>query len=80
MNVGFYYMANACGRLVGTVLSGALYQLGGLTWCLWASVLFVLVAGTLSRLLPNPGRTTGSGSSHAEAASEALTTPTSGPG
>jgi MFS family permease len=79
MNVGFYYMANACGRLVGTVLSGALYQLGGLTWCLWASVLFVLAAGTLSRLLPNSGRTTGNGSSHADAASEALTTPTSGP-
>ena len=27
MNVGFYYMANAGGRLVGTVLSGLLYQL-----------------------------------------------------
>jgi MFS family permease len=80
MNVGFYYMANACGRLVGTVLSGALYQLGGLTWCLWASVIFVLAAGTLSRLLPSPDRTTGSGSAHADAASEALTTPTSGPG
>jgi MFS family permease len=80
MNVGFYYMANACGRLVGTVLSGALYQLGGLTWCLWASVLFVLAAGTLSRLLPSSGRTTGNGISHADAASEALTTPTSGPG
>ena len=26
MNVGFYYMANAGGRLTGTVLSGALYQ------------------------------------------------------
>jgi MFS family permease len=80
MNVGFYYMANACGRLVGTVLSGALYQLGGLTWCLWASVIFVLAAGTLSRLLPSPDRATGSGSAHADAASEALTTPTSGPG
>ena len=29
MNVGFYYMANAAGRLAGTVLSGALYQCGG---------------------------------------------------
>ncbi len=26
MNVGFYYMANACGRLAGTVLSGLLYE------------------------------------------------------
>lgn len=53
MNVGFYYMANACGRLAGTVLSGALYQWQGLEACLWASVLFVLAAGLLSRLLPD---------------------------
>jgi len=80
MNVGFYYMANACGRLLGTVLSGALYQLGGLTWCLWASVLFVLAAGTLSRLLPGPGRATGTGSAPVGADPDALTTPTSGSG
>lgn len=53
MNVGFYYMANAAGRLTGTVLSGALYQWRGLEACLWASVVFVLVAGVLSRLLPD---------------------------
>jgi MFS family permease len=59
MNVGFYYMANAGGRLAGTVLSGLLYQIGlqsgptnGLIACLWASVAFVLVAGVLSLLLP----------------------------
>jgi len=59
MNVGFYYMANAMGRLAGTVLSGLLYQLGlqagpsgGLVACLWASVAFVLAAGGLSLLLP----------------------------
>ena len=59
MNVGFYYMANAAGRLAGTVLSGALYQWGvhsgpnnGLVACLWASTAFVLVAGLLSLLLP----------------------------
>jgi hypothetical protein len=59
MNVGFYYMANAMGRLAGTVLSGLLYQLGlawgasgGLVACLWASAAFVLVAGGLSLLLP----------------------------
>jgi hypothetical protein len=34
MDVGFYYMANAMGRLVGTVLSGFTYQLGGLPLCL----------------------------------------------
>lgn len=53
MNVGFYYMANAAGRLIGTLLSGLLYQWQGLTACLWASVAFVLLAGLLSLLLPN---------------------------
>jgi hypothetical protein len=52
MNVGFYYMANAGGRLIGTVLSGLLYQSYGLVGCLWASVGFVLAAGLLSLLLP----------------------------
>jgi len=52
MNVGFYYMANAAGRLAGTVLSGLLYQWQGLEACLWASVAFVLAAGGLSLLLP----------------------------
>jgi MFS family permease len=56
MNVGFYYMANAFGRLAGTILSGALYQWQGLQACLWASVAFVLAAALLSRLLPStPG-------------------------
>ncbi len=54
MNVGFYYMANAFGRLIGTVLSGALYQWQGLQACLWASAAFVLAAGVISRLLPAP--------------------------
>jgi predicted MFS family arabinose efflux permease len=53
MNVGFYYMANAGGRLAGTVLSGALYVWQGLEACLWASAIFVLAAGLLSRLLPD---------------------------
>ena len=52
MNVGFYYMANAGGRLAGTVLSGLLYQAAGLVACLWASAIFVLAAGALSLLLP----------------------------
>jgi predicted MFS family arabinose efflux permease len=55
MNVGFYYMANAGGRLAGTLLSGALYQWQGLDACLWASVILVLGAGTLSLLLPRVG-------------------------
>ena len=51
-DVGFYYMANAGGRLVGTLLSGVLYQVAGLTGCLWASVAFVVAAGACSLLLP----------------------------
>src|ERR1017187_906518 len=52
MTVGFYYMANACGRLAGTVLSGLLYQWHGLAACLWASAGFLVAAGLLSLLLP----------------------------
>ncbi|MBF0310407.1 MAG: organoarsenical effux MFS transporter ArsJ [Magnetococcales bacterium] len=55
MNVGFYYSANAAGRLVGTLLSGWAYQTQGLTGCLWWSTGFVLAAALLSILLP--GRT-----------------------
>jgi predicted MFS family arabinose efflux permease len=53
LNVGFYYMANAGGRLAGTVLSGLLFQVYGLIGCLWASVAFVLAAGLLARWLPH---------------------------
>ncbi len=52
MGVGFYYMANALGRLSGTVLSGAVYQVWGLVGCLWFAVIFVLGAGLISILLP----------------------------
>jgi predicted MFS family arabinose efflux permease len=52
MNVGFYYMANAGGRLVGTLLSGALYQLGGIAACLWGTVAFAAATAGISTLLP----------------------------
>ncbi len=52
MNVGFYYMANAGGRLTGTMLSGWIYQTQGLIGCLWWSVGFLLLAALLSRRLP----------------------------
>ena len=52
MSVGFYYMANACGRLAGTVLSGILYFYLGLVGCLWACVGFTLATGLLSCFLP----------------------------
>jgi MFS family permease len=52
LSVGFYYMANAAGRLVGTVLSGALFQAAGegtdgLLLCLAGSLVFVLVSAAL---------------------------------
>ena len=52
MNVGFYYMANAGGRLAGTLLSGWAYQTHGLEGCLWWSAGFVLAAALLSFGLP----------------------------
>ncbi|MCU7842153.1 MAG: organoarsenical effux MFS transporter ArsJ [Candidatus Thiodiazotropha sp. (ex Troendleina suluensis)] len=52
MNVGFYYMANAGGRLIGTILSGLIYQFYGLAGCLWWSAGFVLLAAVLSFGLP----------------------------
>ena len=53
MNVGLYYMANAGGRLVGTLLSGTLYQLGGIEACLWGTVAFAVVTAGISTLLPH---------------------------
>jgi predicted MFS family arabinose efflux permease len=53
LNVGFYYMANAMGRLVGTLLSGVVFQYGGLVACLWVSAGFVLIAALISRRLPS---------------------------
>lgn len=48
LDVGFYYMANAMGRLFGTILSGLLFQLYGLPACLAVSAAFVLIAALLS--------------------------------
>ncbi|WP_300035177.1 organoarsenical effux MFS transporter ArsJ [uncultured Roseobacter sp.] len=51
MDVGFYYMANAAGRLLGTVSSGASYQIGGLPACLaTAAAMLVLSTFGASRL------------------------------
>ena len=52
MNVGFYYMANASGRLLGTILSGLLYQAGGLAACLWAAAALSGLAALCSVWLP----------------------------
>jgi hypothetical protein len=54
-NVGFYYMANAGGRLVGTLLSGLLFTLEGVPGCLWGSVAFAAAAWGVSFALPAHG-------------------------
>ncbi len=48
MDVGFYYMANAGGRLLGTVLSGLTYQIGGLALVLGTAAAMVALAALLS--------------------------------
>ncbi|WP_372870362.1 organoarsenical effux MFS transporter ArsJ [Shewanella sp.] len=57
LDVGFYYMANAAGRLFGTLLSGALFQQWGLTACLWVSAAMLLLTMLIS--LGLPGRLAG---------------------
>jgi predicted MFS family arabinose efflux permease len=52
LDVGFYYSANAAGRLVGTLLSGLLYLWGDLAAALWGSTVFVVVTWVLARRLP----------------------------
>jgi predicted MFS family arabinose efflux permease len=56
MNVGFYYMANACGRLAGTILSGFLFQNYGLAGCLAACAVLALAAALSVSALPRLGR------------------------
>jgi len=53
MDVGFYYMANAMGRLLGTLLSGFIYQSSGLTACLWVSTVMISIAAVASVALPH---------------------------
>lgn len=54
LDVGFYYMANAGGRLLGTILSGLIYQQYGLTSCLLMSALMIAASGLIARQLPTP--------------------------
>ena len=51
-DVGFYYAANAFGRLLGTLLSGVLYQWGGLLYALIGSALMLVVCWLITLLLP----------------------------
>ena len=52
MDVGFYYMANAMGRLMGTLLSGWLYMAYGLSACLWLAAAFVTTSALMALALP----------------------------
>lgn len=51
-DVGFYYAANAAGRLVGILLSGALYQAGGIVACLAGAAVMLLICWAITFLLP----------------------------
>ena len=52
-DVGFYYAANAAGRLIGILLSGALYQLGGMVACLLGSAAMLAACWAITFLLPS---------------------------
>jgi predicted MFS family arabinose efflux permease len=52
-DVGFYYAANAGGRLVGILLSGVLAQIGGLAACLWGSAAMLALCLAITFLLPS---------------------------
>lgn len=54
MTIGFYYMANAGGRLIGTILSGFIYQAVGIAGCLWVSGFFVAASAFISTALVLP--------------------------
>jgi len=55
MDVGFYYMANAAGRLLGTLMSGMSYQLGGLPLCLATAAFFLILSALFAgRLKVDP--------------------------
>lgn len=51
-SVGFYYMANALGRLLGTLLSGAVYMIAGLVGCLVVAGCMLLVSAVVAVWLP----------------------------
>ena len=51
-DIGFYYAANAAGRLAGTFLSGFLYYQGGLLACLAGSALFLIITALMVAWLP----------------------------
>lgn len=53
LDVGFYYMANAAGRLCGTLLSGWIYQIAGLGACLLTASALVMASCLCATQLPH---------------------------
>ena len=51
-DVGFYYAANALGRFLGTLMSGLLYQWGGIGWSLIGSALMLAACWAVTLMLP----------------------------
>ena len=52
-DVGFYYAANALGRFFGTLMSGLLYQAGGLSWSLLGSAAMLAACWLVTLALPS---------------------------
>ena len=51
-DVGFYYAANATGRFAGTLLSGLLFQWGGMAACLWGAAFMLTLCWATTLALP----------------------------
>lgn len=56
LNVGFYYMANAGGRFMGTLFSGLFYQLGGVEVCLLGSAVMIGCSAIIVRRIGSAGK------------------------
>jgi predicted MFS family arabinose efflux permease len=54
LDVGFYYMANAGGRLLGTILSGIIFQYFGLVSCLLTASSMIFISTFTAKSLPGP--------------------------
>ncbi|RVT83378.1 MFS transporter [Rhodobacteraceae bacterium CCMM004] len=57
LDVGFYYMSNAAGRLLGTLLSGLSYQVGGVALCLAVASAMALISAACARAMSDADRT-----------------------
>ena len=77
-DVGFYYAANAMGRFFGTLMSGLLYQWGGLAWSLAGSAVLLVICWLVTLALPTQAPQT-AGPASQPATSPADQTPTATP-